>query len=237
MTTDSNTTRRAALATLAGTPLLAGSIAMTLATGAEAAPIGSHEPEPAFAALLARFRELDAICETFHRDCEPVYAKASRARKQWEAACAKVPHIETATKYKASGGDMRGLSTANAGHVAAARFVTEKGTNHSADYGGACGELMEAVEKREAEKKALRKRFDLDALEESSRAAARESDRHSDASGAALRQVLAYPATSLATALAKLDLMDELDLTQDADPTDFENIAGDIRRIACRFAS
>lgn len=225
------TTRRAALVALAGTPLLAGTIGFAVATRAEAAPLATA-PEPAFAALLARWREVEAVCVAFHEDNEPIFQKASKARKQWEAACAKIPHIETATKYKASGGDMRGLSTDNAGAVAAARYVMETADERDGDYGGACRELMEAVEKREAQKLELRKRFNLDALEERARAMGRECDKHSEASGAALRQVLAFPATSIATVLAKLDLMDELDLTQDADPTDFENIAGDIRRIA-----
>jgi hypothetical protein len=231
MTAQSTTTRRAALAALVGAPAFAATFGAAVATGANAATL-SDGVEPGFARLVKRWRDLEAVSVRFHRDSEPTFEALRAARERWENACEKIPHVTTACEYETMDGHSQALSTARKIDVGLARSFHERPTGNNSDFDRACQELWEAVEQREAAKQALRKRFDLDALESRARRIGRECDKRGNAAGAALNEALAFPAASLATILAKVSVMDECGLSEDADPCDFARIVADLRRVA-----
>ena len=220
------TTRRAMLAGLATAPAFVGIFAAGKARASRA-----ELYDPAFASKLAAYRQCKAKEETFDRaHLAPAHEAWATAKAKWEKACEAIPHVTTANSYENVMHEVHRMDTANPMSVVYARAMLrdKPGYQHD-DCLRTCQELIDAVERRDAEKDRLRLTHKVDDLEAAHDRVEAISERFGERSWTALWEVLEHPAATLATLVAKLDLIEE---TQTESASD--EIAADIRRLAKR---
>lgn len=151
---------------------------------------------------------------------DKVYTPALEA---WQRAIAAIPYYTTASSYESHGAGRRHMTTAHVPDLAAAKMHEKLKGGEIGEYRACAAELLEAVNRREAEAQRLRARYRIDELYE-------ESNRLCTLSGDAFVDVETFPVTTLAELVRKIEFLE----AGDHDPLSHQTLLADLRRIEGR---
>jgi hypothetical protein len=210
-----NPSRRAAMGMLA-----AGAVASLPAIASAASSSRPRAVSLNVSKKIAAYRRAEARALDFH---DRIEAPACQA---YGAALAAIPHHRTAKSYRNSHGVRRTLTTEDEASVATHRSLLKQ-DNPPADieWRAAATELVEAANRREAEKERLYRAFKIEAISTKAQSlGCAELD--------AFCAVLTIPSASVADLAAKADLIAEIDAW---DEHNGAFLLEDIRQLAWRI--